>query len=266
MRRVLMLVTPLAVMAAGCGQNPEVVVEAAPPEVVVQAAQPEFVVEVPSTTAGVTSGIVVTGEGRSSGTPDVLTVDLGVDVFRSSVSDSMAEAARLGDAILAVLQDHGVEEPEIQTRDFSVFPEFDFRQGRERVVGYRVSHVLSVDVRDIASAGEILDASARAAGDDFRVRNVRLSIDDNASLLDQARDAAWDDAFHRATQLAALSGVELGPPVAINESPTPIVPSLRTGGFYASDLARSTVAEIEPGEASVSVAVEVLFPILGSDA
>lgn len=205
------------------------------------------------------TGITVSGIGEVTGTPDTLTLTIGVSVLRNSVTQAIDDAADLADGLLTRLREFGVADEDLQTSNFSVYPEYDWRNDERRLIGYRVSNQLSVKIRDLDRAGEIVDAAAREAGDELVVNGVSFSIDDNEAMIEAAREAAWSNAYAKASQLAELAGVTLGAPVSISEtyspSPSPIV--------YAERLmaAADSSTPIEPGSQQVTVSLTVVFSI-----
>jgi hypothetical protein len=206
-------------------------------------------------------GITVTGTGSSRGIPDVLVVNLGVSVVADGVGQATSEASRLAADVIDAVRDQGVAEEDIQTTDYSIYPEYDYSGQRERIVGYRVTNMLQVTVRDIDQSGAVIDAATAAGGDASQVGGVSLLIEDDAGMIQQARESAWEDATAKAEHLAELAGVTLGAPISIMEttdSPPPAIP-------YAEEAAAQDAARtpIEPGRQDVDVTVNVVFSIEG---
>lgn len=229
----------LALLATACSQDPVVVA---------QSAEEGLVPAI---------GITVSGTGEVTGTPDTLTVDLGVSVLRDSASQAISEAAALAQQMIDALREAGIEERDIQTRQYSIFPEYDYSDETPEVIGYRVSNVLTVTVRNVEGAGDIIDAATATAGDDVTVQGIRFDLEDNEALLDAARAAAWEDATGKATQLAELAGLSLGRPLAISETVSSVPPPIPF-----EEQARSLAAAdtpIEPGQLGVTVNIEVRF-------
>jgi uncharacterized protein YggE len=211
-----------------------------------------------STSSGETMGITVSGEGRVSGTPDMMTVTLGVSVLRPSVSAATASATEAADRVIAALVEQGILPEDMATSDYSVWPEYDYTGPTERVTGYRVQNTLTVRVRDLAASGDVIDAATAAGGDEAIVQGVSLSISDTSEYVVQARAKAWDDAVAKAGQLADLGGVALGDGVmSIRETYTPSVNPIA----FAEDSASAGRTPILPGSQEVVVTIEVTFPI-----
>ena len=206
------------------------------------------------------TGITVTGTGEVTGTPDTVEVTLGVSVLADTVQEAAATAAQKADALISALTDGGVAPEDITTTDYSIYPEYDYSNNTELLVGYRVSNTVRAKIRNVDEVGSLLDAATAAGGDDTLVSGLQFSIDDDAELLEAARAAAWDDALAKATQLAELSGQELGKAISINET----VSSTQPPVFYeAAGGDRASETPIEPGTSVVTINLSVNFALAG---
>ncbi len=205
----------------------------------------------------------INGEGRVSGAPDVARVDLGVSVLRDTVAQAQDEAARAMAAVLDTLQDNGVDEDDISTTSFNVFPEFDFTERGQTLRGFRVLNSVSVLIRDIDSAGDVIDDAIAAAGDVVVVNSITFTIEDPTPLLDQARELAVADARRKAEALAGLNDVSLGPVVAISESGA--LPSASVAfdgrGAFAIEQAAFAPTPISGGQIEVFLSVFVTYAL-----
>ncbi len=205
------------------------------------------------------NGISVSGRGEVFGTPDTLTATIGISVGKPTVNEAVDIAALRATDLIDALRGLGVAEEDIQTSNYSIYPEYDYQEDRTpRIIGYRVDNRLNIKIRDLDRAGEVLDAATAAAGDEVRVRGVSFVLEDNDALLVAARSAAWEDAKAKAEQLADLAGVTLGAPVTISESVGSV-----PGPIYArAEVAPGDVATpIQPGQETVSVDITVTFAI-----
>lgn len=204
------------------------------------------------------TGISVSGTGEVTGTPDTVEVNLGVSVLGKTVAEASAMAAEKADALIAALTGNGVDEKDITTTDYSIYPEYDYRNNTQTLNGYRVTNTVRAKIRDIANSGNVIDRAVAVGGDDVQVNGLSFSIEDNTELVQAARDAAWKDAFEKATQLAELSGQTLGAATAISETfSAPPVP-IYYGDYTAAGDA-SVETPIQPGTSAVTVNLSVQF-------
>jgi len=206
------------------------------------------------------TGISVSGRGEVFGTPDTLTVSIGVSVSKPTVSEAVDIAAQRATNLIDSLLGLGVAEADVQTSNYSIYPEYEYAENQApRIIAYRVDNTVNAKIRDLDRAGEVLDAATAAAGDEVRVNGVSFALEDNDSLLVDARAAAWGDAKAKAQQLAELAGVTLGAPLTISESVTnyPVPLYARADAFGAEE----ATTPIQAGQESVSVDLTVTFAI-----
>lgn len=202
------------------------------------------------------TGITVVGTGSAESTPDLMNVDIGVSVRSETVAEASDQARRHAGSLIDALLEAGLERKDVTTRNYSVHPEYDHRDGQQQLLGYRVSNELSVTIRDMPAAGSILDAAVSAVGDPVTINRVQLTVDDETGARDLAREAAWGDALARAEHLARLAGRTLGHVVSIVESTGHLVPP--------RPLMRAAMAEVTPieaGTAATTVTLEVRFSL-----
>ena len=245
MRRLLIPLAAISLLLAACADSTNA------------AAQVASTGEAP-----MTNTISVSGTGQVTGTPDTLIIDLGVQVLRPSVGEATGEAARLAQAVIDALKAQGVVDKDIQTTNYSIYPEYDYRNDTQTLRGYRVSNTVSAKIRDLDKAGEVIDAATAAGGNDAIVNNIRFDLEADGALITAAREAAWNDAKAKAEQLAALAEVRLGRAVSISEASSSSPPPI----LYAearAEAAFDAATPIQAGESLVSVVVMVQFAIDG---
>jgi uncharacterized protein YggE len=201
-------------------------------------------------------GVVVSGLGKVSGTPDVLRVQIGVEVRRADVSSALRDASVVQNRVRAAIRRDGVDPKDMQTADVSLYPSYT-RKGAPN--GYSVSQSLTVKVRNLPRAGKTIGDAVTAGGNAARVQGVSFALEDNAALLEQARDAAYGEAKKKAERYASLSGRQLGQVELVSEQ----VPDGAQPMKYAADLAAAPMASlpIDAGQSQVSVSVTVRWSL-----
>ena len=159
------------------------------------------------------TGISVSGTGRATAEPDLVHLELGIEVERSTVAAAREDAAASQQAILDALQANGVDEDDIQTVQLSVGTRYDYSSDNERVLrGYNVSNVVSITLRGVEGASAVIDAAIAAGGNNVIVRDIAFAIEDPTELREAARRDAVEDARERASQLAEAAGIKLSVP------------------------------------------------------
>jgi uncharacterized protein YggE len=206
-----------------------------------------------------TSGptINVSGHGEVDGTPDVMTVTMGVQTADPSAQVALQRNNENAAALIAALKAHGVADKDIQTVDVNVSPTFD---DHFHVTGYSASNTVTAKLRDLSKAGSVIDAAAVTAGQDVRMQGVTFSIDNTSALVARARADAVQDAVTQAKQLAAAAGVTLGPIRTIDDTGTTLPQPVYHAGLGDAN-AQSAAVPVEPGSQQLSVDVIVVFDI-----
>lgn len=217
----------------------------------------------PNTGGVVMNSISVTGTGEADGTPDTANVQLGIDVSQGDLTTAIQKANDTMTAVQAAVKGKGVDDKDLQTVNFNVYPEDVTDKTTGQPTGQRVYHVqnfLNVKIRDISKVGGVIDAGLSAGA--TNVNSLSFSVDDTTKLEGDARAKALKDAQNRAQQLADGVGVKLGKPILVSEtlSGGPIYPQVM---FAASAPAGKGggAPPISTGQQTVTITVNVTYAI-----
>lgn len=210
--------------------------------------------------AGVTNmrQVTVVGTGEISGTPDTARVEIGVEVTAATTSEAISQNNAQVAAVINKLKELGIADADIQTSNFNMYANYD-ENGRE-IVGYNVSNMVSVTIRNLEQAGTLLDQVVQVGAN--RIYGVTFSVDDPTALIAQSRDRAIENARAKAEQMAQLSGASLGEVLVITENlgsePIPM-PYGKGGGMPAAEQAASV--PVQAGEQSFMANVQVTYEL-----
>ena len=169
-----------------------------------------------STNIGYNS-ISVTGEGEVVSIPDIASFSFSVSADAKLVSDAQEQVTRKIDAILSGLKKLGIEDKDIKTTDYSVWPKYTSEPmictqnycppSRQVPDGYTVSHGISVKVRNAEDAGKAL--ALVGDGGATNISGISFTVDDPDKIMDEARTLAITDAKNKAKLLSKKLGVRL---------------------------------------------------------
>ncbi|MFJ3539055.1 SIMPL domain-containing protein [Streptomyces sp. NPDC090109] len=203
--------------------------------------------------------VTVAGHGRASAAPDLAILSIGVEASRATAKEAMAAQKTAAEALLAVLHKQGIAERDIRTDSLSLAPVYtQSAEGESRVTGYQAGQAFSVKVRDIDRTGQVVGAVNDATRDAGRINGVVFDVADPSALRSKAREAAFRDAYDKATQHARLSGHRLGRLVSLSEGE-----SVRPGpGGAAPTLAEDSGVPLAPGEIEEQITVSAVFELL----
>jgi uncharacterized protein YggE len=205
--------------------------------------------------------ITVMGHGKVVGTPDVMTIRLGVQTGGETAQEALADNNQRAQNLVNVLKERGVQARDIQTSELSIYPTFD--EKGLRITGYSAANIVTAKLRKIADAGPLIDAVAFAVGDAVRLQGISFSIDDTNDLIARARTDAVKKAMAQAKQLADGAGVELGDVRSIDETNDEEQRHLLEEdlAFAADSAHRVASAPVEAGSRDVVLDVKVVVEI-----
>ena len=232
-------ILPMAMLLAGCGSSP---------------------VASTANTIANTPSISVTGTGEIYLAPDVAYINIGVQTEADTVTDAVAQNTDQADAIRSALSQYGIQDADIQTSGFSVYPMPQYGpDGLVMTTLYQVNNTVYVTIRDLSTMGEVLDAVVQSGAN--TINSISFDVLDQSTALEQARLLALQDAHDQAAQLAEAAGMNLGAPLTISvyntNSPSPMYEA-RTNVSY--DAAGSSVP-VAAGQLVLSVQVSVSYEL-----
>ena len=231
-------------------------------------------VPVPAQAQGGSSdaGIWVTGQGTITLEPDLVLLNIGVETMADTVSIARGDAAKAMAAIVDAVKSRGLEDADIQTVSFNIWPRYEYpevlvdgnRTRKQTLVGYTVSNTASIKVREIDAVGEVIDDVTVAGGDFTRINGINFTIEDTSGYMEQLREDAVNDAIAKAEQFAELTGVIVGGLVFIRETGggSPVVQNFGADDRFMMAQAESVSTSISGGELELKLSVQAVFGIV----
>lgn len=152
--------------------------------------------------------INISGKGEIFVIPDIAKISLSVEKEAQTVAQAQSDATQAMKKVMEFLKRSGIEEKDIKTVNYNIYPRYDYLEAAGRVFkGYTVSQSLEVKVRKTEKAGDILSGAATAGAN--QIGGIQFTIDDEEASKREARQKAITDAKQKADQLAKDLGVKL---------------------------------------------------------
>lgn len=198
----------------------------------------------------------VTSSATITKTPDIATSQIGVQTIAKEVDDAINENNKKADAIINALKNLGVDEKDIKTTSFNVYPQRDYANNNPNViVSYQVDNMLYVTFRDITKAGKGLQTAINAGANN--IYGISFTFSETESVINEARTKAIQNARTKAESMASAAGIELDKIISVNEvsSSSPI---------YSRDYSKADAegaVPIQSGEQDITVQVELVYLI-----
>ena len=207
--------------------------------------------------------VTVQGSAEVAVPPDQAVVRLGVLAEAATAAEAQQQVNATMQRLLQAVARRNVPERAIRTEDLSLYPVYGEtpvpRQGRPaepRIVGYRASNVVSVELDDLEAIGGAIGAGIEAGAN--QLQGIVFRVRDNAAARADALRRAVDDARGQAEVLAQAMGMRLDgvrQAVAGGGSVAPPMPMLR--------MAEAASTPIQPGEVQVSGNVTITYFLAG---
>lgn len=203
-----------------------------------------------------TSTISVSATGEVFAKPDIAQISLSVIKEAKTVIDAQKQNSEAINKITKFLKDSGVEDKDIKTTGYNIYPLYDYIEKQGRVFrGYEVRQSLEVKIRKIDDAGKILAGAAEAGANE--VSGLSFKVDDEEVLKREARKQAIDKAKEKAGQLAKDLNINLLRLVNFSESGDAPIYMMRAEGTGGGAVA----PEIPTGENKISISVNLTYEI-----
>jgi len=174
--------------------------------------------------------IFVSGEGKVQAVPDVAKITFGNAVTKPTAAEAQTENTNTMNAFITSVKKEGVAEPDIQTTNFNVRPEYDYVDGRQLPRGFTVTQNIEVTLRDTKKSERLIQLSGELNLN--QVGGLTFTVDKPAKYIDEARAMAMQQARANAESIAKNAGFRLGRLTNYSENTNP-------GGYptpmYASD-------------------------------
>jgi len=234
------------------------------------------------------STIVVSGTGDAFAIPDIATFSFSVTETAPTVKAAQDKATQKTNDALAVVKAAGVEDKDIQTTDYNVFPKYDYQNaicpqplinsavssdsgvssgvaiycppGKQTLTGYEVDQTIIVKVRKIETAGDLVTKIGTTGVSN--ISGVQFEVDNQEQFVAQAREKAITDAKAKAKELAKELGVRLGSVVSFNENGSyPIYNMALEKATGASVSSAPAPVQLPQGQTKITSDVSITYEI-----
>ena len=202
----------------------------------------------------------VSGTGQANLAPDIAYIYVGVHTQNATAAEGVKENNTQTQAVIQAIKDFGIDEKDIRTTNFSIYPQDQFDPQTGTPTGertYVVDNTVYVTVRDLTKLGDLLDTVVQAGAN--TVNSVQFDVADKAEALKQARADAVKDAESQAKSLAEAAGLSLGEIQSISFVDNQPIFDGKGGGGAA--VAEAAAIPIQPGQLTFTVNVNISYAL-----
>ncbi len=161
----------------------------------------------------------VQGTAEVIAKPDIGQFTFSVLAEAADAATAQSDSATKINNILSYLKEAGIDESDIKTTNYYLSPKYSYEErvclsgtsycppGERYIDGYQVTQSVSVKVRDLDTAGNLISGVGERGA--TNVSQLQFTIDDESSLKAEARAKAIADAREKAEDLADSLGVKI---------------------------------------------------------
>lgn len=199
----------------------------------------------------------VDGQGTGTAAPDMATVTIGVTTQGKDAAKAQNDNAWVSNQIQSAVRGLGIAEKDIQTRNYSFYPNYSTdKDRRNEVTGYTVNNSVIVVVRDIKLTGKVIDAALNNGANE--INSLDFSASDTKAVRKVALLNAVQDARDKADIIAKGLGKRIVGIQNVSES-TGYIETRRFGGNMLMAVAKDAATPIAPGSLSLTANVHIDF-------
>ena len=207
------------------------------------------------------NGINVSGVGKVYINPDLAYVYIGVKSESDDVAKALDNNNEQANDVAEALTAMGVEQKDIQTTAFNVYPMDQYSPTGEKTgTNYVVENTVFVTVRDLDKLGDLLGEVVNSGANN--IYGIQFDVTDKSAAVTQARKMAVEEAKKQAQELADAAGVKLGALRSISSYtsnvPTPFYEGKGYGGMEMAAAAGTTVSA---GQLVITVDASLTYSI-----
>lgn len=161
--------------------------------------------------------IRVEAEGKVSVKPDIAMTTMGMTTESVTVAEAQQKNTEVVNTLISKIKELGVDAADIQTRDYSVYPVYNYLNdgNKPELRGYAISQNVAIKIRDLNKASQVLALAGEVGANN--VNGLEFTIDDRDAYLEAARAEALKKVSEKAAALSSKLGLKLSGIVSYDE-------------------------------------------------
>lgn len=187
--------------------------------------------------------------------PDRASFSVGVETRADTVKAAVDSNNEVLNTVIAALGEAGVASEDMSTANYYVSTEYDYSVTPAKTIGYSVTNMLNVVVRDISQIGAVIDAATAAGAN--QVYGVTFYSSQADDSYDRALTLAIQEGMRKAQLMAIAAGRSLGALESLEEDVG--TPSYAANAIYETAAAGDTA--ILPENLTISASVTLTYEL-----
>lgn len=200
--------------------------------------------------------IVVTGEGKTSISPDEAVLSIGAEIKGKNAATVKLENDKIISNMIAFLKKNNIAEKDFKTQNVSLNKQRDYEEKEDYFVA---NQILTIHLRDISKYETIMFGLINAGAN--TIQGVEFKSSKTASFETEVRAKAVEDAKKKANDFAKPLNQSVGKAIFVSDNSQVINPRLYAmeAKMMAADASGSQT--VAPGEIEIISNVTIHFQL-----
>jgi uncharacterized protein len=206
------------------------------------------------------NSVYVGADGKFEIAPDTAVMQFAISLQDATSQAAYQQASKDTEQVRQVMRANGIDPKTATIGFFSVQPVYQWKDGKQKLIGYRVTTDVTLKLKDFSKIGSITQQLADANVSETQTLNYSLEN------IDEAKNKAVEDAYRHARNsaetIAHASGRGLGE-LSYASVDTfqnqPIVPRMAHAMAAMEKAAPAPTEEFTPQNVTVTAHVNALF-------
>src|SRR5258706_1465756 len=207
------------------------------------------------------NSIYVGADGKFESAPDTAVIQFNISAQENSAQNAYQHTSKAAEQVRHVLRDNGIDPRAANIGFLVVQPIYDWKNSKQKVIGYRVTTDVTLKLKDFSKIGAITQQLADANVSETQTLNYMLEN------MDEAKNKAVEDAYRRAHNsaeaVARASGRTIGElsyaSVDTFENPRIVQPRMGRPMRAMANAEPAPTEEFTPQTVTVTAHVNALF-------
>jgi uncharacterized protein len=206
------------------------------------------------------NSISVGADGEFESAPDTAVITCSLSAQENTSQAAFDGASRLAEQMRQALRGAGVDPKTAELSRYSLYPVFDYKNPKQKVIAYRVGTNVTIKLKDFGKIAPVTEALAGLGG--ITGQNMNYDLEE----IDAAKQKAIDKAFARARTyadtLAKASGRQLGSLLSAavdTQQAIPVVPYARMAMASVEAKAPAPTEDFQASKIKVTAHVNAMF-------
>jgi uncharacterized protein len=202
-------------------------------------------------------------DGKFEAAPDTAVLQFTISAQQDTSRNAYDRAAAATERVRQILKANGIDPKAAQISFYSVQPMYDYKNPKQRVIGFRVTASVSLKLHDFSKVGGIIEQTADI--EDTQNQSLTYTLEDVEPAKAKAAEDALKKARNHAAAVAMAGGRTLGEllyaSVDVNQPVILAQPMVQRAMMGATASAPPPNAEFTPQSVTINAHVNAMFAL-----